>query len=215
MLRHDGAVLLSVATVETTILDVDMTGDGANGNRSARAKPTSGHGHADEWNAGMDVLDSFDRRILDLVQRDCQIKAEAIADAVGLSPSAVQRRLKRLRSDRVIAAEVAILDRRAVGQPMTFVAGLEIERENYEAISKFKAWAARQDHIQQVYYVTGNVDLIAIITARDVGHYDDITAAIMSQNQQIKRIHTNVVLRELKVGLQVPIDCPEPDDSSV
>lgn len=212
MLRHDGAVLLSIVTVETANLDVDMTRDGAICNRSARAKPTVGHGRADEGNAGMDVLDNFDRKILDLVQRDCQIKAEAIADAVGLSPSAVQRRLKRLRNDSVITAEVAILDRKAVGQPMTFVSGLEIERENYEAISKFKAWAVRQDHIQQVYYVTGNVDLIAIITARDVGHYDDITATIMSQNPQVKRIHTNVVLRELKVGLQVPIDCLETGD---
>ena len=153
----------------------------------------------------MQALDTFDRGILELIQRDCQLKAEAIADRVGLSASAVQKRLKRLRTDGVIAAEVAIVDRKAVGQPMTFIAGMEIERENYEALSKFKAWAARQDHIQQVYYVTGNADLIAIITASDVSHYDDITAMIMSQNPQIKRIHTNVVLKELKVGMYVPV----------
>lgn len=88
---------------------------------------------------------------------------------------------------------------------MTFIAGMEIERENYDALAKFRMWVAKQDHIQQVYYVTGSVDLVAIITAQDVGQYDEITAQIMSQNPQIKRIHTNVVLKDIKLGMFVPM----------
>ena len=38
-------------------------------------------------------LDQFDRNILDIVQRDCQMKAEAVGEMIGLSASAVQRRL--------------------------------------------------------------------------------------------------------------------------
>jgi len=87
---------------------------------------------------------------------------------------------------------------------MTFIAGMEIERENYDALAKFRTWVDKQDHIQQVYYVTGSVDLVAIITAQDVGQYDEITAQIMSQNPQIKRIHTNVVLKSVKLGMFVP-----------
>lgn len=97
------------------------------------------------------------------------------------------------------------MDRRVVGNPMTFIAGMEIERENYDALSRFRAWLAKQEHIQQVYYVTGAVDLVAIITARDVGHYDEIAALLMSENPQIKRMHTNVVLKEVKLGMFVPI----------
>lgn len=153
----------------------------------------------------MEDIDQFDRKILAIVQSDCQVKAEAIGDVVGLSASAVQRRLKRLREVGAIAAEIAIVDRKAAGNPMMFIAGMEIERENYNALSKFKQWADRQQHIQQVYYVTGSVDLIAIITAKDVAQYDEITAALMSENPQIKRIHTNVVLKDLKLGMYVPI----------
>lgn len=150
-------------------------------------------------------LDQFDKEILRLVQGDCQLKAETIADMIGLSASAVQRRLKRMRQSRVISSEIAVLDRKALGNIMTFISGMEIERENYDALSKFRLWAAQQPHIQQVYYVTGAVDIIAIITAEDVTQYDDITAHIMAENPQIKRIHTNVVLKELKIGLFVPV----------
>jgi Lrp/AsnC family transcriptional regulator, leucine-responsive regulatory protein len=150
-------------------------------------------------------LDKFDREILRIVQKDCQLKAEAIADMVGLSPSAIQRRLKRMRQAGIIAAEVAVVDRKAIGKFMTFITGMEIERENYDALSRFRLWADRQAHIQQVYYVTGTFDLIAIITAEDVMQYDAIAAHIMAENPQIKRMHTNVVLKELKVGLFVPV----------
>lgn len=150
-------------------------------------------------------LDQFDRQILTIVQDDCQLKAEAIAEIVGLSASAVQRRLKRMRQDGVIAHEIAVLDHRAVGNIMTFIAGMVLERENYDALAKFKTWAERQAHIQQVYYVTGEVDLVAIITAEDVSQYDDITAHMMAENPQIKRIHTNVVLKPIKVGLYIPV----------
>ncbi len=152
----------------------------------------------------MEPIDDFDRQILDIVQLDCQMKAEAIGDLVGLSPSAVQRRLKRLRDTSVITAEIALVDRKATASPMTFIAGMEIERENYDALSKFRSWADRQKHIQQVYYVTGSVDLIAVITAHDVAQYDEITAQLMSENPQIKRIHTNVVLKDIKLGMYVP-----------
>ncbi|PBB43751.1 AsnC family transcriptional regulator [Mesorhizobium sp. WSM3866] len=152
-----------------------------------------------------ELLDQFDRTILEIMQRDCQMKAEAIGEMVGLSASAVQRRIKRMREERIISAEIALVDRKVAGSPMTFIVGMEIERENYDALSKFRAWVEKQDHIQQVYYVTGSVDLVAIITAQDVEQYDEITAQIMSQNPQIKRMHTNVVLKDIKTGMFVPI----------
>ncbi|MCB8879039.1 Lrp/AsnC family transcriptional regulator [Acidisoma cellulosilytica] len=153
-----------------------------------------------------DPIDGFDRKILRLIQHDCHLKAEAIAEAVGLSASAVQRRLKRLRSDAVIAAEVAVLDRNRTGPLMTFIAGVEIERDNYDALPKFRLWLAKQQSIQQAYYVTGPIDVILIILAQDIDAFDSLCSRMMAQNPQIRRINTNVVLNVVKLGLNLPID---------
>lgn len=150
-------------------------------------------------------MDQFDRRILAIVQTDSTCKSEVIAEAVGLSASAVQRRLRSLRETGAIRAEVAVLNPKAVDGMMTFIAGLEIERENYAALQSLRQWADGSDHIQQLYYVTGSVDMVAIILARDVEDYDAITAALMRDNPLVRRITTNVVLQAVKVGLQVPI----------
>lgn len=151
-------------------------------------------------------LDSFDQKILTIMQRDCSIKAEVIAEAIGLSASAVQKRLKRLRAEKIITAEVAVLDRALVGRPMSFVAAMEIERDNYDTVNRFREWAKQIDAIQQIYYVTGAADLIVIITAQDVEAYDRLTARVMENNPMIRRITTNVVLNTLKTSLFIPVE---------
>jgi Lrp/AsnC family transcriptional regulator, leucine-responsive regulatory protein len=160
-------------------------------------------------------LDALDRRILDLMQRDCQVKAETIASQIGLSASAVQRRLKRLRAQGVIRAEVAVLDRQTVGRSITLLAGLEIERDNYPALARFRSWIEGEDAVQQVYYVTGQVDLVALIVARDMADYDALCARLMTDNPCIRRINTQVVIDAIKLGLQVPVDPLPPGSAAV
>lgn len=151
------------------------------------------------------ALDPFDRKILAIVQQDCTRKAEAIAAEVGLSTSAVQRRLRALRASGVIRAEVALLDPEVTGAQITFIAGLEVERENYAALQQLRRWAEARPEVQQLYYVTGSVDLVAIILARDVGAYDGVTADLMRDNPLVRRITTNVVLQAVKLGQAVPL----------
>jgi Lrp/AsnC family transcriptional regulator, leucine-responsive regulatory protein len=152
------------------------------------------------------LIDEFDRKILDIVQRDCQLKAEAVAAQVGLSASAVLRRLRRLREQGVIRAEVAVLDRQSVGNSLTLLVGLEIERDNYPALAGFRAWAEKVDAIQQVYYVTGQMDLMLIVTARSMADYDALCARLMADNPVIRRMNTHVVIDAMKLGLQVPVE---------
>jgi Lrp/AsnC family transcriptional regulator, leucine-responsive regulatory protein len=151
------------------------------------------------------ALDPFDRKILALVQKDCQLNAEVIAEAVGLSASAVQRRLRRLRADKTICAEIAVVSPEAVGMPMSFLAALEI-KDNYEALPRIRAWAQGEPAIQQVFYVTGSFDILAVVTARDVKAFDALSARLMADIPQVVRMTTHVVIDTLKQGLFVPVE---------
>lgn len=57
-------------------------------------------------------LDRFDRQLLNLVQEDSAQTAEALAQQVELSPSAIQRRLRRMRDEGVIVRDCAVVDPR-------------------------------------------------------------------------------------------------------
>jgi DNA-binding Lrp family transcriptional regulator len=150
-------------------------------------------------------LDVFDRKILDLVQKDCQLNAELIAEAVGLSASAVQRRLRRMRQDKTISAEVAVVNPPAVGKAMCFLSGLEI-KDNYEALPRIRQWASGEPAVQQVYYVTGSFDIMMVVVARDVKAYDALSARLMADIPQVVRMTTHVVIDTLKQSLFVPVE---------
>jgi DNA-binding Lrp family transcriptional regulator len=151
-------------------------------------------------------LDKFDRRILAIVQRDARRSAEMIGADIGLSASAVQRRMARLREEGVIVAEVALIDPRSVDRPLAVIADLEVERERPELLASLRQWIAAEPSIQQAWYVTGDGDYVLVVTARDVDDYDALMERLVAANPNVKRFRTRMALDTLKRGLAVPVD---------
>lgn len=150
-------------------------------------------------------LDPFDRQLLNLLQEDADRTADQLAESVALSPSAIQRRIKRLRNQGVIVRDIAVADHRKIGNPTFFIVALEVERERPELLAQLRKWLAAQAHIQQVFYVTGEADFILVITAPDTETYDALMSDLVMQNQNVRRFTTNVALSVLKRGLAVPV----------
>ncbi len=155
-------------------------------------------------------LDRFDRQLLNLVQEDAGQTAERLAEQIGLSPSAIQRRLKRLREEGVIAREIAVVDPKSVGSPTSFVVSLQVERERPELLAQLRQWLAAQPHIQQVFYVTGEADFVLVVTAADTETYDALMSQMMTANPNVKRFTTNVALSVVKRGLTIPVPLDGP-----
>jgi DNA-binding Lrp family transcriptional regulator len=151
------------------------------------------------------LLDSFDRKILQSVQIDARQPADRLAEIVGLSASAVQRRLQRLREEGVIAAEVAVVDAKAVGRPLTLLVELSIERERPEHLDELRRWIAAEPAVQQAWYVTGEADLSLIVTARDMEDYDDLMQRLLAGHRNVRKFKTSVALATIKRGLNVPV----------
>ncbi|MFC4763144.1 Lrp/AsnC family transcriptional regulator [Dyella koreensis] len=154
-------------------------------------------------------LDKFDRRILAILQTDARRSAELIGTDIGLSASAVQRRIARLRDEAVITAEVAIVDPKRTGRPLTLIVDIEVERERPELLASLKQWIATEPAIQEAWYVTGEGDYVLIVTAKDVEDYDTLMQRLVAENANVRRFQTRVALGTLKRGLLVPMDLQE------
>ena len=153
-------------------------------------------------------LDRFDRQLLRLVQEDIGISAEQLAAQVPLSPSSIQRRLRRLRETGVIERQVAIVDPNTMGRPTFFIVSLKVERERPDLLAQLRRWLAEQEHIQQAFYVTGESDFVLVVAAPDTEAYDALMGRLVSENPNVSRFTTNVALSVVKRGLSIPI--PEP-----
>ncbi|HRF20380.1 MAG TPA: AsnC family transcriptional regulator, partial [Chitinophagaceae bacterium] len=78
----------------------------------------------------MQELDEFDKKILNLLQQNNRITAEKLGSMLSLSTSAVQRRLKRLRQDKIIEADISIISQSAVGFGITCIVDVTLHLGN-------------------------------------------------------------------------------------
>jgi Lrp/AsnC family transcriptional regulator, leucine-responsive regulatory protein len=153
-------------------------------------------------------LDRYDRLLLNLVQEDSAQTTQQLAQKLPLSSSAIQRRLRRLREQGVIAREIAVVNANKVGRSTSFVVSLQVERERPELLSQLRAWLVAQEHVQQAFYVTGDSDFMLVVCAPDTEAYDALMARLVMDNPNVKRFTTHVALQVLKRGLTiaVPLD---------
>ncbi|WP_261842890.1 Lrp/AsnC family transcriptional regulator [Aliamphritea ceti] len=150
-------------------------------------------------------IDSFDRKILEIIQISNRTTSDQIAEQVGLSPAAVQRRMKRMREQNIIKADIAVINPKAVGRGVTLLVQVTLERERADLLDAFKKEMKVNPAVQQCYYVTGSADFILVITAVDMEDYEAFTREVFFDNHNIRNFQTNVVMDAVKTGLSVPM----------
>lgn len=150
-------------------------------------------------------LDSFDRAILTIIQRDNATPQRAIGEAVNLSAPAVQRRIKRMEAAGVICANVAVVDPEKIGRPVTIFIEVEVESERIEVFDAVRHSFAQAPEVQQCYYVTGEADFILIVTVPTMTDYEALTRRLFFGDKNVRHFRTFVSMDRVKVSLEVPV----------
>lgn len=152
--------------------------------------------------------DRIDARILELVQKNNRLTSEVIGELAGLSATACQRRLKRLRSEGIIEADVSIVSPKAVGNPIQMLVLVNLERERSDIIDRFKKAIKSSVEVVNGFYVTGDTDFVLYVTARTMEDYEQFTRRFFYENPDIKAVKTMVIMDRVKTGFAVPIEAP-------
>lgn len=151
-------------------------------------------------------FDQTDTAILKTLQENARTSLEQLAHITGVSIASVQRRIKALREAGVILREVALLDGAKLGQAMSFIIMVELERERLDQIEAFVKRVRQEPQVQQCYYVTGEADFCLICMTRDMQEFEELTHRLFFQNANVRRFRTSVVMGRKKVGLDVPLE---------
>lgn len=150
-------------------------------------------------------LDSLDIALLAQLQQDARTPQATIGARIGLSSTAVNRRIKRLTDAGVILTTTAVLSQELLGAPLTIVVNIEAVSEQLDLIDKLEASFSASPAIQQCYYVTGEWDFVLIVVVKDMSEYDTLTRELFFPNNNVKRFKSLVVMRRTKVTLDVPL----------
>ena len=151
-------------------------------------------------------LDRFDLAILGILQKDNRTPQRSIAEEIGLSAPAVQRRIRRMEETGTIIANVAVVDPSHVRQEITVFVEVEMHSEFGTTHDETKKSFVDAPEVQQCYYVTGEVDFILLVIVRTMADYEAITRRLFFSNKNVKRFRSFVAMDRVKVGLNVVLD---------
>ena len=145
------------------------------------------------------MLDAFDHALLNLAQRNDSLTADEIAAHVALSPSAIARRLRRLRSEGWIARTIALLAPRLIEGRLRALVLVQLN-EHADQHGK-RALLARLDSAETVQFVlevSGSHDLALLIDSTSMDSFVAEAEALLASDPAVRRYETSFVKKSWK-----------------
>ncbi|EJK84531.1 Lrp/AsnC family transcriptional regulator [Rhizobium rhizogenes] len=152
-------------------------------------------------------MDEKDREILSILQDNADQPAKAIAQAVNLSPSAVERRISKLKREGVIDRIVAVVSPAAVRRNLRILVEIEIQNEYRHNLEAFQRWLVQAPEVQSCWYVTGDTDFVLSVTVRDIEEYNAFIERMMTDQRELVRKYKSLIaLKTIKHGMALSVD---------
>lgn len=150
-------------------------------------------------------MDEIDHHLLSLVQTDATRPLHELGERVGLSPSAVQRRLVRLRARGVIEREVAVLNPRALGATLTAIVLVALADDNRIHHDEFCSRMLADPHVQQCFAIVGQWDYVVVLITRDLAENRELSRRLFVDAGTVARYETLPASGAIKSGLTLPL----------
>lgn len=150
-------------------------------------------------------MDAIDRALLSLLQEDSRRTADRLGERLGLSRSAVTRRIQKLTQDGIIAKEVAILGDSIRGSRVTAIVNVQFDRHSPTEADRFRRAIRALPEVQLFVEITGASDALLLVSVRDMDHFN-IFADELASMSFVRRYETSFIKRTLKFTTAVPLE---------
>jgi Lrp/AsnC family transcriptional regulator, leucine-responsive regulatory protein len=148
-------------------------------------------------------LDEVDLQLLSELQADADRTNVELARLVGLSPAATLNRVRRLKQSGVIRVISARLDPEAAGFPLQLYVGATLGRHDPRSSRLFEEHVRALPQIIAADNVTGEMDYLLSVVARNVTEVQQVLASLAARGGQ--RLITYLRLEEIKPPSRLPL----------
>ena len=156
------------------------------------------------------MLDRFDIALLNLIQSDDGRTAESLADEIALSPSAIARRLRRLRAEGVIARTIALLSPRFTERRLRALVLIQLsEHADLKGKNALMDRIRKTPQVQFSYDLAGTWDILLLFDCANMAEFNEVAEAVLIADATVRRFETSFVKRESKFAPFVELDARE------
>jgi len=150
-------------------------------------------------------IDHTDRRIMEILQQEPGINAAELGEQIGLSQSAVWRRMQALREHGVIVDQPVRIDREKVGLNTMVFAHVKLTSHGRSNLAEFSEAVQEFPEVLDCYVMLGNVDFLLRIVTEEIKAYEQFFFEKLSQLPGIQEVNSSIVLSDIKHTNVLPI----------
>jgi Lrp/AsnC family leucine-responsive transcriptional regulator len=150
-------------------------------------------------------LDTFDRKLLALLQRRGRASYVEMAEAVNLSESACLRRVRALEEAGVISRYAAVIDERTVGLPLSVFVTVTLSSQAEATLSVFEKAIANVREVAECYLMTGGSDYLLRLVVADVDDLERVHAQELTRIPGVVRVSSSIALRTVVKRGELPL----------
>lgn len=153
-------------------------------------------------------LDATDLRLLELLQTDASLSNLALAERAGTSPATALRRVKRLLDEGVIERRVALLSPQRLGEGLTALVEITLDRQGAEHLDAFETRAVAEAAVQQCWRVSPGPDFVLVLCVADMPAYHALVQRLFTQDANVRNVKAFFSVKRAKFEPRLPLPAP-------
>ncbi|NYT65403.1 Lrp/AsnC family transcriptional regulator [Alcaligenaceae bacterium] len=150
-------------------------------------------------------LDELDLRILEQLQSDSSLTNLDLAEKVHASPPTCLRRVRRLIKTGIIQKQVAILNPTMLGNGLTAIIEITLDRQSAGHIDSFQAKANTESAILQCYRVSPGPDFILIAQLPDMAAYHAMAHRVFTSDVNVRNVRSFFSIQRSKFDTRIDL----------
>lgn len=157
------------------------------------------------------ILDDTDLQILELLQANARETQVEIAKAVGLAPSAVQERIRKLEARGTLRGFTALIEPKVLD--LGLLAFVAVRSDEAGAENRIAALLGEQPEVLEVHHVAGDDCYLIKIRTRDAEHLGQLLRTRIARIPGVRSTRTTIVLETVKETPRLPIPRREREEA--
>jgi Lrp/AsnC family transcriptional regulator len=155
---------------------------------------------------GVGMLDKIDRKLLSLLQKDCTLSLQALADAVNLTTTPCWKRLKRLEDEGILLGRVALLDPEKLGLGLTAFVLIKTQHHSSDWYCRFVTEVSEMPEVLGFWRMAGEYDYLMRVQVADMKRYDDFYKRLVNSVPGLSDVTSSFAMEQIKYTTALPIE---------
>ncbi|MBA4784609.1 MULTISPECIES: Lrp/AsnC family transcriptional regulator [Pseudorhizobium] len=143
-------------------------------------------------------LDTYDRKILEIVADDGRISLTDLSNRIGLSKTPCTARLKRLIDESYIQGFRAVLNPQKLGLDHVAFAEVTLSDTREKALLEFNQAVSRIREVEECHMIAGRYDYLLKVRTPNIRRYREILGERISSLPHVASTSTSVAMQSVK-----------------